>query len=60
MKFHCIQCQFDFEAFPRTTMNKKEQPRKNGTEPVFCPKCRNFIPVNPNRNRPSFGKGNLK
>jgi len=42
-KFHCIQCQFDFEANPRFSSSNSK--KRNLTEPVICPKCQNLLPV---------------
>jgi hypothetical protein len=52
MKYrHCGE---EFEAELRSVKGG------HGTQPIRCPKCLNFIPVNPKKVRPSHGKGNLK
>ena len=42
-KYKCGFCGTITEANPRITMNQASPPRKNGSEPVICKNCMNFI-----------------
>lgn len=54
--YHCIQCQYDFEATSKVVMRAGDSLKKALSTPIICPKCRNFLPVNPDKTNGSKRK----
>lgn len=48
-QYHCGWCNIDFYANPRSVMRKEKSTKLALTEPVKCPQCFNFLPVNPDK-----------